>query len=56
MIGIVVLMISCKKIQETYIRSKVKYSKKEMLCNITLLGEENSILTVDSEVEDEEEE
>jgi hypothetical protein len=46
MIGIVGLMISCMKGQETYIISKVKYIKKEMLRSITLLGEETSILTI----------
>jgi hypothetical protein len=56
MIGIVGIMISCMKFQETYIVSKVKYSEKEMLRSTTLLGEETSILTVDSEEEDEEEE
>jgi hypothetical protein len=55
MIGIVGLMISCMKGQETYIRFKVKYNKKETLHGITLLGEETSILTVDSEEEDDEE-
>jgi hypothetical protein len=56
MIEIVGLMISCMKVQETYIRYKVKYIKREMLRNRTLLGEENSILVVDSEEEEEEEE
>ena len=56
MIGIVGLTISCMKGRETYIRFKVKYNKKETLRGITLLGEETSILTVDSEEEDEEEE
>jgi hypothetical protein len=56
MIWIVGIMISCMKYRETYIRFKAKYSKKETLCNITLLGEENSILAVDSKEEDEDEE
>jgi hypothetical protein len=56
MIGIVGLTISCMKGRETYIRFKVKYNKKETLRSITLLGEETSILVVDSEEEDEEEE
>jgi hypothetical protein len=55
MIGIVGLMISCMKGQETYTRFKVKYNKKETLCSTTPLGEETSILAVDSEEEDEEE-
>ena len=55
MIGIVGLMISCMKGQDTYIRFKEKYNKKETLHNITLLGEETSTLTVDSKEEDEEE-
>jgi hypothetical protein len=56
MIGIVGITISCMKGQEIYTRFKVKYNKKETLRNITPLGEENSILSVDSEEEDEEEE
>jgi hypothetical protein len=56
MIGIVGLMISCIKGQNTYIRFKAKYSKKETLLSINLMGEETSILAVDSEQEDEEEE
>jgi hypothetical protein len=56
MIGIVGLTISCMKGQETYTRFKVKYSKKETPRNITPLGEETSILAVDSEEEDDEEE
>jgi hypothetical protein len=56
MIEIVGLTISCMKGQETYIRFKVKYSKKETLCNTTPLGEETTILAVDLEEEDEEEE
>jgi hypothetical protein len=56
MIGIVGLMISCMKGQETYIRFKVKYIRNETLCSINILGEETSILAVDSEQEDEEEE
>jgi hypothetical protein len=55
MIEIVELMISCMKGQGTYTRFKVKYSKKETLCNTTLRGEENSIRTLDTEDEDEEE-
>jgi hypothetical protein len=35
--------------QETYTKFKVKYNKKETLHSITPLGEETSILTVDSE-------
>jgi hypothetical protein len=56
MIEIVGLTISCIKGQETYTRFKVEYNKKETLRSITLLGEETSILAVDSEEEDEEEE
>jgi hypothetical protein len=56
MIGIVGLMISCMKGLEIYTISKVKYNKKETLHIITPLGEENSILAVDSEEEEEEEE
>jgi hypothetical protein len=55
MIGIVGLMISCIKGQETYIRSKAKYIKKETLRSITPMGEETTILAVDLEEEDEEE-
>jgi hypothetical protein len=55
MIGIVGLTISCMKGQETYTKFKAKYNKKETLCSTTPLGEETSILTVDSEEEEEEE-
>jgi hypothetical protein len=55
MIGIVGLTISCMKGQEKYTKFKVKYNKRETLCSITPLGEETSILTVDSEDKDEEE-
>jgi hypothetical protein len=55
MIGTVGLMTSCTKCQDTYTKFKVKYSKKETLHSITPLGEETSILTVDSEEEEEEE-
>jgi hypothetical protein len=55
MIGILGLMTSCMKSQETYTKFKVKYNKKETLRSITPLGEENSILAVDSEEKDEEE-
>ena len=55
MISIVGLMISCMKGQETYIRFKAKYKKKETVRSITLLGEETSILAVDLEEEEEEE-
>jgi hypothetical protein len=48
MIGIVGIRISCMKGQGTYKKFKVKYNKKETLCNITPLGEETSILMVDS--------
>jgi hypothetical protein len=54
-IGIVGLMISCMKGQEMYTKFKVKYNKKETLHNITPLGEETSILAVDSEDEEKEE-
>jgi hypothetical protein len=54
-IGIVGLTISCMKCEETYTKFKVKYNKKETLCSITPLGEETSILLVDSEEEEEEE-
>jgi CTP:molybdopterin cytidylyltransferase MocA len=56
MIEIVGLTISCMKGQETYKKFKPKYNKKETLRSITLLGEATSILVVDSEEEDEEEE
>jgi hypothetical protein len=49
-------MTSCMKGQEMYTRSKVKYNKKETLCNTTTREEETSILAVDIEEEDEEEE
>jgi hypothetical protein len=55
MIDIVGLMMSCTKCQETYKKFKVKYKKKETLCSITPLREENSILAVDSKDEEEEE-
>jgi hypothetical protein len=55
MIEIVGLKTSCKKVQETYTKFKVKYNKKETLRSITPLREETSILAVDSEDEDEEE-
>jgi hypothetical protein len=54
MIGYVGLMTSCMKGQETYTKFKEKYNKKETLRSTTLLGEETSILAVDSEDEDEE--
>jgi hypothetical protein len=56
MIGIVGLTISCMKGRETYIRFKAKYNKKGTLHSITPQEEENSILTMDSEEEDKEEE
>ena len=49
------LMISCTKGQETYTKFKAKYNKKETLRSTTPLGEETSILVVDSEDEEEEE-
>jgi hypothetical protein len=55
MIGIVGLMTSCMKGQETYTKFKAKYNKKETLHSITPLGEETSTLAVDSEDEEEEE-
>jgi hypothetical protein len=55
MIGIVGLMTSCMKGQETYTKFKVTYSKKQTLRSITPLGEEASILVVDSKEEEEEE-
>ena len=55
MIGIVGLMISCMKGQETYIIFKVNHNKKETLRSITPLEEETSTLAVDLEDEDEEE-
>jgi hypothetical protein len=48
LIGILGLTISCMKGQETYKKFKVKYSKKETPRSITPLGEETSILMVDS--------
>jgi hypothetical protein len=56
MIGILGLMISCMKGQETYIIFKVKYNKKETLRSTTLQEEETSIVAVDSKEEEEEEE
>jgi hypothetical protein len=53
MIQIVGLMISCMKGQEIYIRFKAKYNKKETLRSITPLGEETSILALDSKDDDE---
>jgi hypothetical protein len=55
MIGIVGLSISSMKGRETYIIFKEKYNKKETICSTTRVGEETSILMVDSE-EDEKEE
>jgi hypothetical protein len=55
MIGIVGLTISCMKGQETYTKFKANYNNKETLRSITPLGEETSILAVDSEEEEEEE-
>jgi hypothetical protein len=43
------------KDQETYTRSKEKYTKKETMHSIILQEEEVSILAVDIEDEDEEE-
>jgi hypothetical protein len=54
MIEIVELTISCMRGRGTYTRFKVKYNKKETLCNTTLQGDETSTLTVDTEDEDEE--
>jgi hypothetical protein len=56
MIWIVGIMTTCMKGQETYTKFKAKLNKKETLHNITPLGEETSIIAVDSEEEDEEEE
>jgi hypothetical protein len=55
MIGIVGIMTSCMKFQETYTKFKAKYSKKETLRSITPQEEETSTLVVDSEEEDKEE-
>jgi hypothetical protein len=55
-IGIVRPMTSCMKGQETYTRFKAKYIKKETLRSTNLQEEETSILAVDSEDEDDEEE
>jgi hypothetical protein len=55
MIEIVGIMTSCTKFQETYRKFKVKYNKKDTLRSITPLGEENSILAVDSKDKEEEE-
>jgi hypothetical protein len=55
MIGIVRLTTSCMKGQGICTKFKAKYSKKETLRSITPLGEETSILVVDSEEEEEEE-
>jgi hypothetical protein len=54
-IGIVGLMNSCMKGQDTYTKFKSKYNKKETLRNITLREGETSILAMNSEDEDEEE-
>jgi hypothetical protein len=56
MIEIVGPMTSCMKGQEMYTGSKAKYSKKETLCSTTPREEETSILMVDTEDGDEEEE
>jgi hypothetical protein len=55
MIRIVGLMTLCMKDRGTYTRSKVKHNKKETLRSINPSEEEISILTVDTEDEDEEE-
>ena len=55
MIEIIELTISCMKGQEKYTKFKVNYNKKETIRNITPLGEETSILAVDSKDEEEEE-
>ena len=49
-------MTSCMKGQEMYTISKAKYSKKETLRSTTPREEETSILAVDTEDEDKEEE
>jgi hypothetical protein len=56
MVEIAKIMISCMKYQETYTKSKVKYIKKETMHSITPQEEETSILMVDTEDKDEEEE
>ena len=48
-------MTLCTKDRGTYTRSKAKQNKKETLCSTSLQEEGNSILSVDSEDEDEEE-
>jgi hypothetical protein len=55
-IGIVGPMILCMKYRGTYTRSKVKHNKKETLHSITPQEEEISILVVDTEDEEDEEE
>jgi hypothetical protein len=55
MIGIIELMNSCTKGQETYTKFKVKYNKKETLRSITPLREETLTLVMDLEDEEEEE-
>jgi hypothetical protein len=55
MIEIVGIMTSCTKGQETYTKFKAKYNKKDTLRSITPLGEETSILAVDSKEKEEEE-
>ena len=46
------LMNSCMKYQETHIGFKVKYSRKKILCILTLQEEETSTLMVGLEEED----
>jgi hypothetical protein len=55
MIEILELTISCMKGRGTYTRYEVKYTKKEIMHNTTLKGEEISLLAVAIEDEDEEE-
>ena len=55
MIKIVELTISCMRGRGTYTRSKVKYTKKEIMHSIILQEEKVSTLAVDTKEEEEEE-
>jgi hypothetical protein len=48
---IVRLKISCMKYQETHIKFKVKYNRKEMLRSLTLQEEKTLTLVVEAWVE-----
>jgi hypothetical protein len=55
MIDILNVVISCMRGRETYTRSKVKYTKKEIMQSTTLQGEEISLHAVATEDEAKEE-